>query len=338
MQRLLQEARYVQAIAVLSERIDDQPQDRMAQLLFLLANISHYGSDRFAEPIEELRFITDLSTNERNIVRRIFLVCFQQAERDGQTLQKIVYQRLIRRLLLNQPLDLSIGEARAMERCGGELPTIAPTDLAPTSATSVAGPVQALAALARPTQPLNHLALTGTGAMILLLLGFFLFDGQNIAGQRNFQPLNSRTSAEGMAAATANHAAPLEPPASAESRSGLEKAEPALKAHTRRRLEVAREARSAKTAQPTPDQRNLADAKPKPAEPAVQSGTESEIISASTLKQEPRFAAEAIEKVDRGERVIVLDRKLQWIKVKMQTSGNVGYLRQEYLSVFNQLR
>jgi hypothetical protein len=80
-----------------------QPDDRMARLLLLLANVSQFGTGPFNRQIEEIRFFAGLSRNERHIVRQIFLVCFQHAERDGQTIQKIAYQRLIRRLMLNQP-------------------------------------------------------------------------------------------------------------------------------------------------------------------------------------------------------------------------------------------
>ena len=81
-QRLLQEARYEQAIAALSQRIESQPDDRMARLLLLLANISQFGTGPFNRQIEEVRLFVNLSSNERNVVRQIFLVCFQHAERE----------------------------------------------------------------------------------------------------------------------------------------------------------------------------------------------------------------------------------------------------------------
>lgn len=329
-QRLLQEARYDQAIEMLSERIADQPQDRMAVLLLLLANISRYGSDAFEEPIEELRYITDLSINERHIVRRIFLACFQQAERDGRTLQKIVYQRLIRRLLLNQPLDLSISEARALEG-NDKLAAIAPADIAPAPATAAATPAAAIASPLQPSEQRSPLALAATGAMILLLLGFYLFTGSKPA-ERDPEPVRARVGTESMALAAANHPLPPEPPAAQAASTEVEKAAPLLKPHTRYRLEVAREARGDKTAQATPEPQHVTSAKGEAMEASLQSGIESEIARASMLKQEPRFAADAIEKVDPGTRVIVLAKERDWLKVQVQPSGNIGYLRKEYLS------
>ena len=45
-----------------------------------------------------------------------------------------------------------------------------------------------------------------------------------------------------------------------------------------------------------------------------------------------RFAANEIEKVDLGTRVAVLQKERDWIKVKVKTSGKVGYMRKEYLA------
>ena len=64
MQRLIQESRCDQAIAMLTQRLEAQPQDRMAHLLLLLANVSQFGADPFSRQIEEIRLITELSSNE----------------------------------------------------------------------------------------------------------------------------------------------------------------------------------------------------------------------------------------------------------------------------------
>jgi len=66
--------------------------------------------------------------------------------------------------------------------------------------------------------------------------------------------------------------------------------------------------------------------------------TETEIARPAALKQEPRFAADAIEKVGRGTRVTVLRTERDWIQVKVTSSGSVGYLRKEYVTAFNTRR
>ena len=179
-QRLLQEACYDQAIAALSQRIEAQPQDRMARLLLLLANVSRFGTGPFNRQIDELRLFTDLSSNERHIVRQIFLVCFQHAERDGQTIQKIVYQRLIRRLMLNQPLDISISEARSIEQ-SEEAPS---TCIVPAALPWTAAGIDDAGPEVFPRAPWrldrwDEYALIGAGAMIIIvLLGFYVMTGR----------------------------------------------------------------------------------------------------------------------------------------------------------------
>ena len=56
------------------------------------------------------------------------------------------------------------------------------------------------------------------------------------------------------------------------------------------------------------------------------------------VKNEPRFAADAIENVGRGMRVTVLSKERDWIQVKVKSSGAVGYLRKEYLAAFHSPR
>lgn len=65
---------------------------------------------------------------------------------------------------------------------------------------------------------------------------------------------------------------------------------------------------------------------------------ETEIARTAALKHAPRFAADVIEKVGPGTRVTVLRKERDWIKVKVKTSGKVGYLRKEYLAGFNTIR
>ena len=66
--------------------------------------------------------------------------------------------------------------------------------------------------------------------------------------------------------------------------------------------------------------------------------SETEIARTAALKHAPRFAANVIEKVGLGTRVTVLRKERDWIKVKVKTSGKVGYMRKEYLAAADTLR
>lgn len=475
-QRLLQEARYEQAIATLTQRIASQPNDRMARLLLLLANVSQFGTGPFSREIEELRLFADLSSNERHIVRKIFLVCFQHAERDGQTLQKIVYQRLIRRLMLNQPLDLSISDAREIEQSEQSPWTIATPVALTWTATSAnkAGPEPPPLA-PRRIDRWDEYALIGTGALIVIvLLGAYVMTGRRTPLAQNSAQLLSLVSENSETPMAADRARPAvrlastftaeptrsmllnqleslktayarwtdadpttrgtvslklkvdpagnvaeveevvsrlsehrlvdvvvneaklwklphggatvaeisvplifdprstEPPAqktarlkpldpdprraelaAAHRQFALEKTEPAaaqpvptlvqneftLEPHTRGLLEPTSGTESAAAPKVNALRANLTVKRDRNAAPLAYLETViTEIARAAPLKSEPRFAAEAIEKVGLGTRVTVLQKERDWIKVKVQSSGNVGYMRKEYLNAFNSLR
>jgi len=83
---------------------------------------------------------------------------------------------------------------------------------------------------------------------------------------------------------------------------------------------------------------SLAAVRPKVAATSTIPESETEIARAAALKHEPRFAADVIEKVGLGTRVTVLRKERDWIKVKVKTSGKVGYMRKEYLAAYNTFR
>ncbi|HEX6767830.1 MAG TPA: SH3 domain-containing protein [Candidatus Binatia bacterium] len=475
-QRLLQEARYDQAITSLTQRIEAQPEDRMARLLLLLTNVSQFGTGPFSREIEALRLLADLSSNERHIVRKIFLVCFQHAERDGQTLQKIVYQRLIRRLMLNQPLDLSISDAREIEQ-SEQLPGTSATPVALTwTATSAdeAGP-EPLPVAPRRIDRWDEYALIGAGALIVIvLLGVYVMTGRRTPLAQNSAQLLSLVSENSETPMAADRTRPAVMLASTfaaeptrrmllDQLEGLKAAyarwtdsDPTTRGTVSLRLKVdpagnvaeveevvsrlsehrfvdvvvneaklwklphgsataaeisvplifdprssvppAQKTALRKPVDPVPPRKELAAAhtqfareetKPEAAGPSptlaqneltLESHTRgllgptsdnesaagpkvdalranltvkrdrnaaplphvetviTEIARAAPLKSEPRFAAEAIEKVGLGTRVTVLQKERDWIKVKVQSSGNIGYMRKEYLNAFSSFR
>jgi hypothetical protein len=105
---LLHEGKYEDAKARLAKRLDQHPRDRESTLYLLLVNATLHGALSYEDEIYRLRNLGDLGDTEREIVRRLFLLAFESAEKDGSEKQAWDYQRLLRRLLLNQPLDHSL--------------------------------------------------------------------------------------------------------------------------------------------------------------------------------------------------------------------------------------
>ena len=416
-QRLLEERRYDHAITLLKRRVESQPLDRAARLLLLLANISKSGPGQFKQQIDEIRLIDDLSGNERYIVQQIFLVGFRHAAQAGQTLQKIVYQCLLRRLMLGHPLDVSISATDESEEeyskpafaedspytFGLKRPRAAP-EMAPIKP--------------QPNKQWSQHAMIGAGSLIIVLLGVYVASGRR-------EPLTQQPSGlfavvdNGVQMATGAYG---EPPAVilastftaeparrlivgqlgqlneayarwteadhftsgtvslkllVEPSGKISKVEEVLSRLSEHRfldvvvaevkqwrlphggtttaeiwvpliflpsktgsLQLAAEGKSrepgaAREDRPTTTT-SFATVKRKLAgRSSANFDSETEIARSGALKHEPRFAATAIERVRLGTRVTVLSKERDWIKVKVKPSGNVGYLRKEYLAAAN---
>ena len=101
----LRQAKYEYAEALLFQLLNQDPSDRESKLYLLLINVTREGPVLYEEDIDQLRNLCDLNDTEKEIVRRLFVLGFRSAEREGREDQVWAYQRLLRRLLLNQPLD-----------------------------------------------------------------------------------------------------------------------------------------------------------------------------------------------------------------------------------------
>ncbi|HLN87733.1 MAG TPA: SH3 domain-containing protein [Candidatus Limnocylindrales bacterium] len=56
---------------------------------------------------------------------------------------------------------------------------------------------------------------------------------------------------------------------------------------------------------------------------------------AVALRQQPRFAAERFQEIDAETELNLLERKGDWLKVRMADAGAVGFVRKEYLTPVN---
>jgi hypothetical protein len=105
---LLKEGKFVEALALLCRRTSEAWPDRETNLYILFAKTQLYGPEPYEADIDALRGLSDLDDREKEMVRRIFLYAFQVAEKVGQVEKQWAYQRLLRKLLLGQPLNQPI--------------------------------------------------------------------------------------------------------------------------------------------------------------------------------------------------------------------------------------
>jgi hypothetical protein len=105
---LLQENKLIEALALLRQCKSEGLPERETYLYVLFAQARLHGPEPYEADIDALRCLSDLNDREKEMVRRIFLHAFQVAEKASQEEKKWAYQRLLRRLLLGQPLDQPI--------------------------------------------------------------------------------------------------------------------------------------------------------------------------------------------------------------------------------------
>ena len=105
---LFQENKLIEALTLLRQCTSAGLPEREPYLYMLLGRTRLHGPERYEADIDALRSLSDLNDREKEMVRRIFLYAFQVAERAGQEEKKWAYQRLLRKLLLGQPLNQPI--------------------------------------------------------------------------------------------------------------------------------------------------------------------------------------------------------------------------------------
>ncbi|MGE5303075.1 MAG: SH3 domain-containing protein [Alphaproteobacteria bacterium] len=105
---LIAENKFAKALALLSQSDKQAPLEREISLYSLFLRVRLHGPEYHELEIDALRALSDLNDHEKTLVRRIFLYAFQIAEQAGEEEKRWAYQRLLRRLLLGQPLTQSI--------------------------------------------------------------------------------------------------------------------------------------------------------------------------------------------------------------------------------------
>ena len=119
----LSEAKYEYAEALLFQLLNQDPSDRESRLHLLLVNVTREGPVLYEEDIDQLRNLSNLDDNEKEIVRKLFVLGFKSAKKEGRKDQIWAYQELLRRLLLNQRLEPPIPRSSARTPPARQEPT-----------------------------------------------------------------------------------------------------------------------------------------------------------------------------------------------------------------------
>src|SRR5262245_61445762 len=120
LETLLRRGQYEELRSLLESQRVSYPDDRELRLYQLLLVTRAEGVAAHERKIEGLRYLTELSDSEREIIRQIFILGFEEAQKAGNKGKTWAYQRLARRLVSHQSLEslpvVTPGDARDSER------------------------------------------------------------------------------------------------------------------------------------------------------------------------------------------------------------------------------
>jgi hypothetical protein len=366
---LLQQNEVADALALISSWLAKHPLDREASLYSLLAAVHLHGPEVYEQEIDDLRRLSNLDEKEKQLVRRIFILGFHAAEQAQQEDKIRAYQRLLRRLLLGQPLDQPIPVAETRRSDIPEMQLALDASSPPAALTLSAEAKKPLPAPRKktPSKYTGRRFAFGIGAVALLVLQIAYFRSGN---HLVISPQASRTKTTVPRVQIARRPsvdapvvklqpATLDEPtkeSSSQPQLGGRTADPdvptssgkfpppASKRPTKRRksdIDVA----VIRPPRKTPPNNSAAKSKlvhsDSQGDDSTDSTAKSEVPNETSmsyvilrriaLREEPRFAGATVQEVDAGTQIYVLAVHGDWLKVKTRESGIVGYIRREHV-------
>ena len=329
--------------------------NRQAQLSSLLARIQVDGAQTHEQEIDRLRAVDDLSDTERGIVREIFCLGFDAAEKEQRQDKMRVYRWLLARLLLNHTLDQPI----PLNKRSHEIPREVIGFVTEPSVTQQSPKQRDSARQVRtasvPRRVFRY-ALCSIGVAALIWTAFAFRSPTDVRDAVVPVHDNQRDAARASAAQEDRfepvaHARGLTPPTAIEPAAegaSASMAEPAPmsnaivdqvttspKSTATAKLDTP--AQPGKTKSPArvsiqPTTVDAARGKIREREPARDSLPIYQTGHRILLREEPRFGAAAQIMLERGVRLIVLEIDGRWLKVKMAETGAVGFVREEFVA------
>jgi len=330
------------------------PFNRQAQLSSLLARIQVDGAQTHEQEIDRLRAVDDLSDTEREIVREIFCLGFDAAEKERRQDKMRVYRWLLARLLLNHTLDQPI----PLNVLPPEIPPELTVHVAEPCVTQQSPKQEDTARQVTTTSVSRRVfryALCSIGIAALISIGVAFRSPTEVRDavvpvRDNQQDIARASAAHEDRFEPVAHAGALTPPAEIAPVAEGASASVAGPAPMSDAIvdEVATSSKIPATAKPdTPAQPGMTKSPAKVAnqattvdaamgkdrerEPARDSLPIYQTRRSILLREEPRFGAPSQIMLDAGARLIVLEINGPWLKVKMENTGSPGFVREEFV-------
>ncbi len=328
---------------------ESDPSDRQAQLSTLLERIQENGAQSHEQEIDQPRAIDDMSETEREIVLEIFRFGYEAAERERRQDKMWAYQRLLRRLMRHQPLDQPIplttpsGETPWVMTAQVEWPTIE------KKARSQENKPNRLRKRALRRQLIKYRVFLGGAAALLwvvyanrsLIGGWHPYTLPNTITQ-NFVPASAEMQKQIHSAIPTAELANAANFAPSSERAAATRPEPAMNQGP----SVESGAAVTGNAAAANAEATARSAKLSASAAEAQEGPRLDVSSGSVnsslriyrtvrrilLREEPRFGAASQIMLDLGARLIILDINGRWLKVKMEKTGSIGFVREEFVA------
>ncbi|HWP58491.1 MAG TPA: hypothetical protein VNL14_11425 [Candidatus Acidoferrales bacterium] len=314
-ERLIDQERYSEVIAAL------EPHRKRGDLSLELALYHLYASmkvDSFAaheERIDSFVATRAFSEKEKEILRRVFVVGFEEAKRENRADRVRLCQRLARRLVLDQPLAEVWRSQKRLPP--GEGPKRAPGD----SAAAVRDPRPEQRRLAERKPRIVRLAVC-----FLAAAGIALVYPRAEKARGPSQPARLAAVEEGPEAFVEKaRALSGERPHEAGGR-----AEPFLERQAAPPAKAAEAPAMRKERATKPAPAKLAEAAPAGGTMAKKARGLVRVRVPVPLRLEPRFGAAQSATLESGAIVTVVDQRGDWLEVRTDVGPGSGYVRREF--------
>jgi len=319
------------------------PIDRYRNLCDLLDRVTASGPIDFEPEIDRLREHINFTDAEREVVAKIFRRGFEAALQKGDQHKTWAYQRLLRRLLVGQPLDCPIlgdNPYAMLSQPKDRLPGSSSEAQAIRGmfANEEGGNDRTLGELARG----SAIKRSGSGprrlfyAVAINLVAVLLWLGPlntKIPDRANAQRHGETAPAVAIAEKSASA-----PPSSGTGELAIRMPLPIGERESDSKA-PAREA----TAGGPGESRRVPEAsapatvvvsavKTRPAKPAFPApGTVLQAAHEIGLRSEPQHSAPKGEAIEPGARLVVIGEAGSWLKVRCEKDGSTGYVRREFV-------
>jgi hypothetical protein len=323
---LIQEDRYAEVLSTLQSRRETEPSDIGLRLYYLYASVKVHSFAGHEREIEEIAREGNLSDKQKEILRQIFILGFEEARNENREDKARVYQRLARRLVLGQSLGdfrLSREKSAQVEEAGGGAEPVLESPEEPVAALSS----ESVLSRSGNGQTGRRVSVLLLAALVVMTaIGVVTYESREVSQPMPVlpSPRQSQPDAVGEDIALISAGEPLSVPDETEEKSPPVP-QPKVKVAGPAKKSAAKETNVVPRGMQAPE---------RPAEPQRERVKEIQgtvrIRSEVRLREEPRFGAPALATIESGSIAHVLDARGDWLEVRTESGAVTGYVRREF--------